>query len=1469
MGQGRLAQAMGQIPDTSAGLSTRWQPPGASSAATNGTQAPLGIFRLTLFLKSNGGLSENNTWTLRLWADEGTNATAAANATAATANASSLTVGPAMVVVDVRVELWQAGGGASEFKLMRTGDRLLVVDGSWISSKGLVMLTSQAAVLLADGSFGITAASALKNCPADDTLPPEPRGNLKEVVRQTSMPGYELQGALAALGLGVQLPLPNLVGIRTQVVVAVQLGVSTAMTLAAIHIAAPPHFRFSCEGSEPGNTGFSKFGAGSTTRTAGEAVAVGSIAPCRVVQGSYEATLMLRSSSSYVRLGGYAKGMLWWFAAPVQVRVPSGWVEERQSWEAQLSDDSGEFKLTVNRPSRMPNVYPGAMLLYGKLRPTYSGKGQVTYLELTIGIRSVANFSASLGEVFDAETESFLLEFRTPRSVPLASGSFSMNNGCEADADDDILFPSDEYLGRPPAECTRVNFTKLVSDFAVKEADGSMPEHLVAIVRLDIVLTSMCRPPYPACQDFFGIYLGEEALFVRSAEVAGQLADGKIGRDTSLDLTMQMAKSYFFVEKESPNDMRRAFQLRLANPVVRSGFPAVIHHSLHIPWDLLDQLNFQLRQASEASEMAGVGDWKRSCGVAFVAMWYFTQTVYLKLFLALAFLNCATYVSAQGETGELGSAPACWINWPVEIISKAHSTARTLDSICSAVNHETHICAHIQLTAITYKLNAALRYDYHLRVAELLSVHPIPCSRLRIRPLKGGSISVFYCTAYWPLPELDDLKGAVGQLLMAPKGGSGGSGAARSKSSSSAASAAPQAAVSAEGGLEVDRLLAEGLPKAVDQFLQAYGHIRRGEDLVGSKTPDLEAARSLARAARHLRDLSWRTGLTEEQAKTLSDVFGRALGTVQSLVAMSGGLDLQASLGRSVAPAALLKATTLGLEVSTLYCVLASSFGTPVALVVEEIGLGIVSALKQCLRQIVTPLLSPVGEGKKASASDGNGVAGQALLPFTAEEADALLVSVAVLLQALHEFLSRHRLADDQLHQLIHMVTSLFFLPEPNFRLLEAAEEVLVTIFSRHDVLRASVLQEFLVRVPRLPSGKRARRFQLPGAEDNADFGLSTWTKLLLRLCQSTSLPLREPLGADVEFEVVLDHRRAAQSVVAQLTSGLLKRLVLTRSRDEEARAILDEFTDELLSVVFKPMWPGAVAMLRSLIQQLIGLLQPEKKKEGVSIDVREFALKLLSRAVVRLWHHSTEAAKQHVKLPSWTEANETVAKDERILQNVALRVSLEDGREMPWTEAARAVEAWDADLFLAQGAEEGQAAGLASFTDDIVFRYLTMAFLADEGLTVPALCPPSSGGGGSSSSSAQNLCAAPLASGIFGAAHPVHTWSFMVSDWAEAARQFHAAADAAAAAAASEVAPRETSGGSGNRKGSRAKSGSARGTTPLERFLGSTLSSPMVCGSAGSKGSGSGGRRVLLPFTVYKVYRQLRSSELESLRRA
>eukprot|EP00434_Breviolum_minutum_P026351 symbB.v1.2.023295.t1/scaffold2115.1/size88956/4 len=74
--------------------------------------------------------------------------------------------------------------------------------------------------------------------------------------------------------------------------------------------------------------------------------------------------------------------------------------------------------------------------------------------------------------------------------------------------------------------------------------------------------------------------------------------------------------------------------------------------------------------------------------------------------------------------------------------------------------------------------------------------------------------------------------------------------------------------------------------------------------------------------------------------------------------------------------------------------------------------------------------------------------------------------------------------------------------------------------------------------------------------------------------------------------------------------AGLLQRLVLSRSKDEEARGILEDFAEELLNAAFKPMWPAAVSLLRYLLQQLIALLQ-EKKQAG-DITVREFALKLL-----------------------------------------------------------------------------------------------------------------------------------------------------------------------------------------------------------------------------------------------------------------
>eukprot|EP00435_Cladocopium_sp_Y103_P009350 s3096_g2.t1 len=265
------------------------------------------------------------------------------------------------------------------------------------------------------------------------------------------------------------------------------------------------------------------------------------------------------------------------------------------------------------------------------------------------------------------------------------------------------------------------------------------------------------------------------------------------------------------------------------------------------------------------------------------------------------------------------------------------------------------------------------------------------------------------------------------------------------------------------------------------------------------------------------------------------------------------------------------------------------------------------------------------------------------------------------------------------------------------------------------------------------------------------------------------------------------------------------------------------------------------------------------------------------SRAEVRLWHHAVQTAQDVYHLPPWTQAPDDVPKepslvrtepegykdtrsphfdeDKRLLQHIALRVSLEDGRDLPWTHAARAVEAWDAELFLAKGATDSQTQGLRSFSDDIVFLHLTMAFLADECL-VPLLLPPTTVMDSGGSTPIASAPASPLSACVFDASHPVHAWSFLVCDLAEA----------------QEV---ET-----NKK-------KAGGGTPLQRFLASAWCSPTlvgflahsfkanpescdsqeVCDTASWRGAG--GRRVLLPYTVYKVYRQLRSSELDLLRRA
>eukprot|EP00927_Polykrikos_kofoidii_P007899 TRINITY_DN13250_c3_g1_i1.p1 TRINITY_DN13250_c3_g1~~TRINITY_DN13250_c3_g1_i1.p1 ORF type:complete len:1961 (+),score=321.36 TRINITY_DN13250_c3_g1_i1:222-5885(+) len=680
--------------------------------------------------------------------------------------------------------------------------------------------------------------------------------------------------------------------------------------------------------------------------------------------------------------------------------------------------------------------------------------------------------------------------------------------------------------------------------------------------------------------------------------------------------------------------------------------------------------------------------------------------------------------------------------------------------------------------------------------------------------------------------------------------------------------AAPKAAEEAEPKVEVepdafDRLVGSELPKATETFCSGYGGLREASDLLGG-LPILPAKR-LCQVVQHLRDLSWRQPLSGASVERLSAVVDSAMPTMRSLIELAGSLEVKPIIDNGDSPLEFLSGVTVGLEASSTYCVLVGIFGGPPGLVVEEIGIAVVRCLKQCARQVVTPLHSAASEG---STADASAAVASAITSDTDthEAARSCIASLVALMRNVHEFLCRHRLGDEQLHQLVHVAVGCFFFAEVDFTLCAAAEDLLVTIFSRYELLRQSILQDFFVKAPKLPSGRRARKFQLPVAQDSPDYGLSCWTHLLLRLIQSTCLPLREPLGSDVEFSIVLASRSAAQAVLTQLTSGLVQRLLLTRTRDDELRSVLDDLIEEVLGVLFKPTWPGALAWIRTISQQLIGMIQPDKKKASAESSVREFSLKLLIKIVSRLCHHHVDAQRGSINLPSWDAPSEEVTKDTRLLQHVALRVSLEEGKDMPWTDAAKAVEAWDADLFLTH--ENADCSGLSDFNDDIVFRYLTLAHLEDERF-VHARIPPRIG--------PQDVVSACT----FSSGHPLHAWTFLVCDWAEAVAKKQKVkhsedGEDGIAEGSTEVEQQRRGTGKTRTGRSRAGAGGAgvEATQPvveasvLERLLAFAWTSRTPLCGEGSSWRIGGGRRVLLPFTIYKIYRQLRSGELEGLRR-
>lgn len=213
------------------------------------------------------------------------------------------------------------------------------------------------------------------------------------------------------------------------------------------------------------------------------------------------------------------------------------------------------------------------------------------------------------------------------------------------------------------------------------------------------------------------------------------------------------------------------------------------------------------------------------------------------------------------------------------------------------------------------------------------------------------------------------------------------------------------------------------------------------------------------------------------------------------------------------------------------------------------------------------------------------------------------------------------------------------------------AMDVIARVFAKYPDQRTFIFDEVLTSLEKLPTTRHsARQFKLTDGKP-----IQLVSALLMRLIQTSATPSAEkkqrvllPSGAngtslskqDASDDEALphmnqtsenlpDHERdttavdplfqlreslrplydGAQSSAQYVVKFLVQRaLTATKTGDTPYRNLLDIFTEDFLSVLGSPEWPGAELLLRTLLSNLIGLMDNEKS----AVPAKNMALDLM-----------------------------------------------------------------------------------------------------------------------------------------------------------------------------------------------------------------------------------------------------------------